>query len=97
MDVLELADLRVDVLEPADPKVVDLRLAVHRVAVLDVAETEGANLNLGKVRMADLKLAETKGAGILPIAAQMVLLNTIWLSSLHLECDSLMQTLFNRL
>ena len=82
VDVLELADLRVNVLDLADLKVVDFRPAVLRVAVVDVA---------------DLMVTGTKGAEILMIAARMMLLNTIWSSLLHLECDSSMQTLFNRL
>ncbi len=97
VDVLELADLKVDILELADLKVVDLRPAVLRVAVVDVAETEGAVLTLAKMKVADLKLAATRGAETLPIAAQMVLLNTTWSSLLRLECDPSMQTLFNRL
>ncbi len=88
--------LKVDVLELADLKVADLRPADLRVAEVDVAEIEGAD-SLGKIKVADLKLAETKGAETLLTVAQMVLLNTTWSSLLRLACDSLMQTLFNRL
>jgi hypothetical protein len=73
-------ELRVDVWELADLKVVDLRLVVLMVAVLDVAEIGGADLNLGKVEVADLRLAEIKGSETPVTAAQTVLLNTTWLS-----------------
>jgi uncharacterized protein YjbI with pentapeptide repeats len=90
-------ELRVDVLELADLKVAVLRLAVLRVAVVDVAEIGGADLSPAKTKVADLRVAETRGAETLLITARMVLLNTTWSSLLHLECDSSMQTLFNRL